>query len=340
MWNKIKRKLKMKFVEGIDGTPFQFRSYPSWWHARLFPGNDRPDDKADQYLFLQPNPGAGIGHQMSNWNTAFYFARYFGLNFAHWPFSSPTWEQLLGLGEEEPTARDLLAKGYKKIVLPKFDAADAAHRQLIDRIIHSYAGKKICFSLEMDQGWLPQYEVAPALQRKFFDAAARKMDRDKLIYDPAELNVAVHIRRGDIVAMRDASPEKWQERWLDDGYYLNVLKKALPILDNGKKIGLYLFSQGSAEDFTEFLQLGDVRLCLDMNAPDSFLHLVHADVLISSKSSFSYKPALISKGIKLCPRYFWHQYPASADFILADNEGNFDAAHLENRLHHHTIDHL
>ena len=340
MWNKIKRKVKMKFVDTIDGTPLQFRSYRAYWHAALFKRHTQPGGKNEQYLFLQPNPGAGIGHQLSNWNTAFYFAGFFGLHFAHSPFSSPSWENLLGLGVGEPTAKELMARGYQRVLLPKFDAANPAHLGLIGRIIDSYGGKKILFSLETDQGWLPQYETAPALQRKFFGAPARSADKDRLIYSPGEFNVAIHIRRGDIVAMRDASPEKWRQRWLDDDYYVNVLNTVLPRLDTGKKVVLYIFSQGLPKDFVDFLAMGDVRLCLDMNAPDSFLHLVHADLLISSKSSFSYKPALISKGIKLCPRYFWHQYPATADFILADNEGNFDAGRLGSRLHHHTIDHL
>lgn len=60
-----------------------------------------------------------------------------------------------------------------------------------------------------------------------------------------------------------------------------------------------------------------------MNAKDSFLHIVYADVLITSKSSFSYKPALINRGLKICPENFWHGYPKSDDFVLTDEEGRF-----------------
>ena len=61
-----------------------------------------------------------------------------------------------------------------------------------------------------------------------------------------------------------------------------------------------------------------------MSAQDSFLHMVYADLLITSKSSFSYKPALLSNGIKVCPKYFWHGYPDTEDWILCDNNGNLD----------------
>jgi len=66
-----------------------------------------------------------------------------------------------------------------------------------------------------------------------------------------------------------------------------------------------------------------------MNAQDSFLHLVYADLLITSKSSFSYKPALLNNGIKICPKNFWHGYPNNKKWILCDNNGNFDISSLK-----------
>ena len=60
---------------------------------------------------------------------------------------------------------------------------------------------------------------------------------------------------------------------------------------------------------------------MHIGAVDSFLHMVHADLLITSKSSFSYKPALLNRGIKVSPRNFWHGYPDSEDWVMADDEG-------------------
>lgn len=59
-----------------------------------------------------------------------------------------------------------------------------------------------------------------------------------------------------------------------------------------------------------------------MGAQASFLHMVYADALIMSKSSFSYKPALLNRGIKFCPADFWHGYPKTTDWILLDEEGD------------------
>ena len=66
-----------------------------------------------------------------------------------------------------------------------------------------------------------------------------------------------------------------------------------------------------------------------MNAQDSFLHMVNADLLITSKSSFSYKPSLLSNGIKVYQKDFWHSYPDKEDWILVENDGIFDLKSLK-----------
>ncbi len=100
---------------------------------------------------------------------------------------------------------------------------------------------------------------------------------------------------------------------------------------------IYLFSEGKPSDFPELEQFGNLQYCLDMDAFHSFVHMAHADILISSKSSFSYKPALISKGIKIVPDGFWHKYPQTADFIVAGEEGDFDLKKLETTMSQKTM---
>ena len=65
-----------------------------------------------------------------------------------------------------------------------------------------------------------------------------------------------------------------------------------------------------------------------MDEYTSFLHLIRADILITSKSSFSYKPALMNDAIKVCPRNFWHSYPSDKNWILVENDGSFDVTAL------------
>ena len=82
-----------------------------------------------------------------------------------------------------------------------------------------------------------------------------------------------------------------------------------------------MFSQGKKEDFLEFTEFQNIHFCLDMGAQESFLHMVYADVLITSKSSFSYKPALLNRGIKFVPVDFWHGYPKEKNWILLNETG-------------------
>jgi hypothetical protein len=93
-------------------------------------------------------------------------------------------------------------------------------------------------------------------------------------------------------------------------------------LKTEKLIAIYLFSQGKMEEFADFNQFKNLQFCLDVSSMDSFLHMVFADVLIISKSSFSYKPALLNNGIKVCPEEFWHGYPETNDWIMADESGD------------------
>jgi hypothetical protein len=93
-------------------------------------------------------------------------------------------------------------------------------------------------------------------------------------------------------------------------------------LKTEKPIAIYLFSQGEIRDFAEFNQFENLQFCLDVSPMDSFLHMVFADVLITSKSSFSYKPALINNGTKVCPKEFWHGYPQTNDWVMADESGD------------------
>ena len=318
-WTKLKRKITGKIVRKIEHTPLQFSAYRSYWHYKLSgqPASLTDNNESESFLGQKPNYGAGIGHQLANWNSGLYYAGLFKLRFAHYPFSTAKWEQFLGFGENEISAAEI--KTLKKIKLPKFNASDPTEIALIRNIIQSYAGRKVFFQLEMDQGYKNQFDTYRQLSSKFFNARAR--GQDKLLYPSGSMSIAVHIRR----RMAIETLPVWKKRGLDNDYYAKVLSNTLQLLPDNEKISIYLFSQGEKNEFPEFDRFENLHFCLDMNPVDTVLHLINADILISSKSSFSYKPALISRNIKICPETFWHLYPDTPDFILADNDGNFSA---------------
>lgn len=321
---KILKRPRYEFIKLIEGTFFQFRAYRSFWNYYFSKNKEVKIESfknEDFYLTQLPNYGAGIGHQLSNWNSGLYFSLKFCIKFAHSPFSSKKWETLLGFGQNEVLASSILAtREYKKIRLPRFESNDYHQIDLLKSIIGSYCGKKVIFLLEMDQGYHQQFETHEILSEKFFNAKARI--NEKLLYDKTTFNIAIHIRR----QMEIESDAVWADRGLNNSYYFNVLNEILKKVKSDVKI--YLFSQGLETDFPEFKKIKNLVFCLDMDPYLTFSHMVFADLLVSSKSSFSYKPALISKGIKICPKTFWHEYPETDDYILAANDGFFDTNKL------------
>lgn len=322
---KVKRKLSYIKSGGYNQKPYEeyCKSYKCYKHSLQHTALP----KYTNYIAARPNPGAGIGHQMANWMAGFHLAKVFNLRFAHIPFSNiqhpfvaSKWDEYLGFGQNEILYKELLKKGYKKILLPLFKITDTNQLQIIKNIIQSYSDERVVFLLEQDQYYKDLQTLIPELKNKYYTAPARK--NDVLIYNPNNYNIAIHVRRGDIMA--DPNNPNLAMRYLSNDYFEKVLIETINKIKSYKPIHIYFFSQGTPEDYPEFKKYKNLHWCLEMNAIDSFTHLVFADLIITSKSSFSYKPALLNQGIKVCPQNFWHGYPISSDWIMVDNDGNIN----------------
>ena len=317
---KIKRKIRYLFVKTLRDKKIYKYCYKSYWHYLLHSKNTKSLD--DVYFTALPNPGAGIGHQMANWIAGYWYSKRFNLKFAHIPFSSKVWEDFLGFYQNEETVKSLKEKGYKVVRIQEFDENSKDEVERIQKIINSYGGTKTILLAEQDQFYHDQYGVMNDIQEKFYMCPERK--KDKTIYLKDSFNIAIHVRRGDIVQKSKDNNSNLIMRYQDNSYFINALNTVLNYVGKKKNIHIYLFSQGNPEKFKEFVQYENIHFCLDMSAQDSFLHMVYADVLITSKSSFSYKPALLNKGIKFVPNNFWHGYPKKKDWIILDEKGNIN----------------
>lgn len=323
--NKIYRKLHWILFSKIKSGKWINYFYASYRHR-----NKKQPPNADQrtvYITQIPNEGAGIGHQIANFNGGCHYAMLFGIPFAYPGFCNKEWEHFLGFGEHEVSVKELKKKGYRIRKLPYFNETEES-LALIRQIIQSYAGEKVILSVELDQFYQKQYEVVPYIKRKFEEASARKEDR--LTYQENRVSMAVHIRRGDIVAAGQAAQEAggkteiaaaqgMSKRWLSLAYFENIVKQVSEKV--GDRLDIYLFSQGDRKDYQCFEKYGNVIYCFAMSDQDAFLHMVRADILVISKSSFSYKPALLADGVRICPPDFWHGYPEDGKWIVADEAG-------------------
>lgn len=315
---ELLEKVRQRIVLKQDRTSRVYL-YPSYWKGKVFAKPDMALTE-EMYFAARPNVGAGIGHQLANWIAGYWFAKQFKLKFAHIPFSNPRWESFFGFYQGEVLFEELLKKGYKVVRIPIFNEHDQDEILRIKNIMTAYIGKKVIFLAEQDQFYQEQYGVMDVLQEKFYSCKVRKME--SLIYDQDAFNIAVHVRRGDIVQAPGEDNKELSKRFQGNAYFVHALENALEMLKDKENIHIYLFSQGEEEDYLEFRKFENLHFCLNMGAQESFLHMVYADVLITSKSSFSYKPALLNRGIKFCPKNFWHGYPNSPDWILLDEEGN------------------
>lgn len=320
---KAKRKVRGKWISFIKYRKIYYIFYRSFWYSKLKKykyGNTPHESNYHLYFAACPNYGAGIGHQMANWIAGYWFAKVFRLEFAHIPFSSEKWENFLGFYHGEKTVKILRDDGYRVVRLPIFHECSQDEVAMIKSIIQSYSKEKVIFLAEQDQFYYNQYGVMNQLQDKFYSAPSRR--NDKLIYDKKNFNIAIHVRRGDIVQKSGDENPNLSMRFQSNDYFFTALQSVLEYLKDKENIHIYLFSQGKKEDYPEFAKISDLHFAMDMDAQESFLHMVYADALITSKSSFSYKPALLNRGIKFCPKNFWHGYPDSVDWILLDESGN------------------
>lgn len=314
---KARRKIRHKIVYGLRHRPgFQW-IYPARWHAALRGAGDR-SGTPPHYLTARPHPGAGIGHQLGNWIAGYHYAKLFDCNYAHSQFPDAKWEKLLGFADGEVAEQDLIAQGIRTVRLPLFDGEDATQVASIRRIIASYRRHPVLFVLEDDQFFRAQHPVAAALSEKFIRANRQAFSRP---LGGPPLRVAVHVRRGDVDAA--STNPNIMMRWMDAAYFVRVLEQLVAVLA-GHSVQFELFSQGRSDDFANLETIASIRFRTDDGPLESFCDMAAADILVTSKSSFSYKPALLARGLRIVPGNFWHGYPDDPLWVQADDTGRID----------------
>ena len=142
-------------------------------------------------------------------------------------------------------------------------------------------------------------EIPPIIYRKEDSKIFAPEVRDKIISDfnykfDNIFTITVHLRRGDVC------PEKFSERYLYNKYYIDILNRIFVHLkkNNNLNVVINICSQSkSFESFDEFKEITDykVNLYLDTQLETVCNLMIHSDILILSKSSFSFVPAFYNK---------------------------------------------
>lgn len=130
------------------------------------------------------------------------------------------------------------------------------------------------------------------------------------------VNVIIHVRSKsptDGLVKSGKSSNSYKNRFLAIEYYEKIGKQILKELSE-KRIHFIIFGQGPTEQYTTLKSLGDVTFHLKSNPYETFFNMTLADVLIISRSSFSFKAGMLCKGLKYAPVPWWHKVPENPDW--------------------------
>ena len=186
---------------------------------------------------------------------------------------------------------------------------------------------------------LPLFGVSIYDLTRAFDATIpefrRKYYSNKSPRRNEVLIVGVHVRRGDITSSRP-------DRWTSTSLVAETVAKVRAVLDaHFTKYKICVFSEGDNADFAK-LEAPGTEFFLDADPIWSMQEFIEADILIMSKSSFSYVSALISDGIKIYEPL--EGYPPMSSWVMSDHDerwlrygpnGDFDCAAFERQLLRH-----
>ena len=337
----------------------------------------------NRFLIDYDNPDAGIGHSMGFVNRGIKIAMRNQLQFAYAEeqlrkSSSTEWKwrlkqglralrgrqnethnigndlnRMLNLAQRLPDRNALekrIQSGELRLInlppfemhIPSNEQDDDAVYQSVDHFIQSHPEPNTVFKLSNNR--FGDYEYA-ATRNWFRDAyiKAREADSFVLQYQPDLINVAVHIRRGDLLPDRQFSD--LSHRMLPDRWYIEILNRvaaeasrplSIHIFSEGKN-GLYQSEKGVHFSWSDFYAGSGHRVTEHIDTPflDTVHHLLHADVLVGSKSGMTHLAGMLGNQIKLVPT-MWHSYRGAERLLeIPDSADNLNQAKITQFLKAH-----
>jgi len=268
----------------------------------------RPDFKEGRGCYITCSGKVdGVGAQVQAILSTMLLAQEFQLTYVHTPFKKIAhgknlevkWERFFNLGKDEIIYDDIDNFFLRVIhITHPNEISRKANRLYVIQHAHGFADSDPnCYE-----------NIADKFLEKYNGSSKKHY---KLSGNTGKVNIAVHVRRGD-VSRGDV------QRYTDTLFYKNLLSGVASILnDAGIEASIHLYSQGELSDFFDLEEV-DINYHLNECVFTTFYNLTEADILIMSKSSFSYSAALLSKSIKIY-QPFWHK-PLD-DWIVAHWSG-------------------
>jgi|LakMenE18May11ns_1017448.scaffolds.fasta_scaffold9958213_8 hypothetical protein len=163
----------------------------------------------------------------------------------------------------------------------------------LNETIISFNPHKLIYNFESNINFLLNSESLIKLKTNFWK------NKNRNIFNNDAFNIAIHIRSKNL---HDITLDSNRSTPLK--YYFNIIELIKKNNINSKKLIFHIYSQNDMSDYDEFDKEG---LCFHLNENmfDTFTGLVAADILVTSRSSFSYTAAILSDGI-IYYQPFWH----------------------------------
>jgi hypothetical protein len=274
-----------------------------------------------RFLAAIPHQFCGIGHSFCEWNTARQWSGRLGMEFVNVPLASP-WAVFLGFGAQAPVWHDLRRLPRLRIVrLPYADWSGSADafgntRRIIETV---RSPDPLLFVLADGQNEFDHTVNTAQLRQEFLDHGDWRVIPDHRV--PGRLNVAVHIRRGDVAAMKARGDGNWNERFLGLDWFERVMASIVAEQQDGAVPVFHLYSQGTPADFIDFGSGLDVVYHLNVDDRETLFNMIQAEMLVMSPSGFSYLAAILSTGRKIARVPWWHHLPEAEGWLLLGHDG-------------------
>jgi len=275
---------------------------------------------------------SGAGAQIQAILSTMLFADELGIKYVHTPFkkiSYPFYFQKIGHNNDneksyESRWESFTNLGWNELAIDRLESSELN----VVQVSHPRQVKKVKNTLYLipqchkfaDRNPNLYLKLLPKFQQKY----AESTEKPELYFDASKVNVAIHIRRGEITK---EDPKRYTTNYL----VLSLMRKISSTLNDLRAEPVFhIFSQGNAEEFLD-VTLNKVIFHLKECPFTAFHHMVSADVLVMAKSSFSYSAALFSKGVILYLP-FWHK--PMKDWLVVTRNGGFNKKEFKSMLEH------
>jgi hypothetical protein len=234
----------------------------------------------------------GGGAQIQARMSVIAFCKAMDLHYVHTPIQrveraagkgdAARWEALFRLGMGEPSI-DNIAK--PSLPLHAFLAAPRRWQQpVVIQTPHLH----------------PFTDAQPDIYAKIGDELRLKYAGKPPVRTPSCLSIALHIRRGDVTLQ--AHPL----RYTSDSKIRAAIGSVIRTIErSGYACQVAIYSEGVEQDFSVILDC-PFELHLNGDPLDALQNMISSDILVMSKSSFSYVAALIHQG-PVIYEPFWHR---------------------------------